>query len=121
MNETQAIINIIDQKPFISFEQAASMRDLLIGESIYHYQVELFEEGNESAGFVVTRNSESQENLATQEVIYEWKDDPSLSDKKKNRKLYQSINKQSLSPRSANLFVVHTLSNGGHCSGIFRS
>ncbi len=85
MNETQAIINIIDQKPFISFEQAATMRDLLMGESIHHYQVELLEEGNESAGFVVIRHSEAQEDLATQKVIHEWKDDPSLSsDKEKN-------------------------------------
>ncbi len=83
MNKTQVVIKNIDQKSFVSFEQAATMRDLLMEESTHHYQVELFEEGNELAGFVVTRKSESQENLATQEVIYEWKDDPSLSDKKK--------------------------------------
>lgn len=84
MNETQTVIKNINQKPFVSFEQAATMRDLLIGESTHHFQVELFEEGNESAGFVVTRNSQSQEDLTTQEVIYEWKDDPSLSDKEIN-------------------------------------
>ena len=95
MNKTQAVIKNIDQKPFVSFEQAATIRDLLMGESIHQYQVELFEEGNESAGFVVIRQSEGQENLATQKVIYEWKDDPSMSsDKEKNEYFTsQSVNK----------------------------
>lgn len=93
MNETQVVIKNIDQKSFVSFEQAATMRDLLMGESTHHYQVELFEEGNESAGFVVSRKSKSQENLATQEVIYEWKGDPSLADKENKHFTSQPVNK----------------------------
>ena len=48
------ILNL-DQQPFESFDRAAKMRDLLIKESVHHYRVELFETGNESAGFMVTR------------------------------------------------------------------
>ena len=61
MNETQEIVYNLDKKPFPSFEMAAKMRDLLMNESPYHYQVQLLQEGNEDAGFVVKRKSGRQE------------------------------------------------------------
>jgi membrane protein YdbS with pleckstrin-like domain len=59
-SEAQTIILNLDQKPFASFDRAAKMRDLLINESVHHYRVELFETGNESAGFMVTRGGKVQ-------------------------------------------------------------
>ncbi len=50
-----AMIFNLNQQPFDSFDSAAKMRDVLIKETEHRYQVELFEAGNEEAGFVIKR------------------------------------------------------------------
>ena len=55
MRDTETIIVNLDQQPFENFDLAAKMRDLLINESEHHYRVDLFDKGNESAGFVIKR------------------------------------------------------------------
>jgi len=55
MNDATTTIFNLDQQPFESFDRAAKMRDLLINESVHQYRIDLFEIGNESAGFVIKR------------------------------------------------------------------
>ena len=55
MSDVSAKIFNLDQLPFESFDMAAKMRDLLIKESVHQYQIDLFDVGNESAGFVINR------------------------------------------------------------------
>lgn len=55
MSDTKTIIFNLDQQPFESFDRAAKMRDLLSNESVHQYRIDLFEIGNESAGFVIKR------------------------------------------------------------------
>jgi len=53
-DETVTIFNL-DQQPFENFDMAVKMRDLLSNESVHQYRIDLFEIGNESAGFVIKR------------------------------------------------------------------
>lgn len=57
-----AMIFNLDQQPFDSFDSAAKMRDMLIQETEHRYQVELFEPGNEAAGFVIIQTSQKSVN-----------------------------------------------------------
>jgi len=52
----------LDQQPFDNFDSASKMRDVLIKETEHRYQVELFEAGNEAAGFVIKRTPQSSVN-----------------------------------------------------------
>lgn len=52
----------LNQQPFDSFDSAAKMRDVLIKETENRYQVELFEPGNEAAGFVIKRTPQPSVN-----------------------------------------------------------
>ena len=54
----------LDQQPFDSFDSAAKMRDLLIKESGHLYRVDLFEPGNEAAGFIIIRSLQESGNQA---------------------------------------------------------
>ena len=59
-----AMIFNLDQQPFDSFDSAAKMRDLLIKESDHLYRVDLFEPGNEAAGFIIIRSLQESGNEA---------------------------------------------------------
>lgn len=56
----QKIYNL-DEKPFENFEQAAQMRDLLMGQSNHYFRVELFDSDDSPSGFVVVKTLNIQD------------------------------------------------------------